>query len=204
VAGLAAHAEGPAGSRFNAVALHWMLGLIHLARGDEARALDEFERELSFEAAGHLYARECAANTWYAVGALELRRDRPADARAAFARATERVAAHPLARVGLAAAGDESRTRALAGREHATQAVVQAQDANASTVRSPVDAAIVRAALLAAAGADAEAARIVDEALSIAPVGSSGWLIPIEPLLNVAARPDTWARALAHLRNRAT
>ena len=77
VAGLAGHAEGAAGSRFNAVALHWMLGLIHLARGDEARALDEFERELSFEAAGHLYARECAANTWYAVGALELRRDRP-------------------------------------------------------------------------------------------------------------------------------
>jgi len=29
------------------------------------------------------------------------------------------------------------------------------------------------------------------------------WLLPIEPLLHVTARPDIWARALAHLRNRA-
>ena len=61
-----------------------------------------------------------------------------------------------------------------------------------------------QAAQLVASGAHAEAARIVDEALAAAPAGNAGWLLPIEPLLNVAARPDTWARALAHLRNRAT
>ena len=105
VAGLP-HAGHPmGGSRFSAVALHWMLGLIHLARGDEARALEELECELSFESAGQLYARECAANTWYAIGALRLRQGRSADARAAFARAIERVATHPMARAGLVAAG---------------------------------------------------------------------------------------------------
>jgi hypothetical protein len=43
----------------------------------------------------------------------------------------------------------------------------------------------------------------MDRALETAPPGSSGWLLPIEPLLNVAAHPDTWTRALARLRNRA-
>ena len=38
------------------------------------RALESLERELSFEASGHLYARECCANTWYAIGALHQRR----------------------------------------------------------------------------------------------------------------------------------
>jgi hypothetical protein len=40
--------------------------LIYLSRGDDVRALEEFERELSDASAGH--ARECAANTWYAPG----------------------------------------------------------------------------------------------------------------------------------------
>jgi DNA-binding winged helix-turn-helix (wHTH) protein len=201
LAGLAGQAEASTGSRFNAVALHWMLGLIHLARGDDARAVEAFERELSFEPAGHLYARECAANTWYAVGALRLRQDRLADARVAFARATERVASHPMARVGLAAADTRS-AKARAERERG--AIAQDRTAMAFAERSPVDAAIFQAAQLVAAGDHAGAARIVDEALAGAPAGNAGWLLPIEPLLNVAARPDTWARALAHLRNRAT
>ena len=43
----------------------------------QTRALEEFERELMLENAGQLYARECAANTWYAIGALRLRQGRP-------------------------------------------------------------------------------------------------------------------------------
>ena len=57
-------------ARFGAVALHWLRGLVHLARGDDDRALAEFERELAGEGAGHMYSRECCANTWYAIGAL--------------------------------------------------------------------------------------------------------------------------------------
>ena len=68
--GVADAAPGKA-RRFNSVALHWLLGLLLLQRGDEAGALDQFERELQSEHAGQLYARECAANTWYAIGALQ-------------------------------------------------------------------------------------------------------------------------------------
>jgi len=205
VAGLAGQAGGSTGSRFNAVALHWMLGLIHLARGDEARALEAFERELSFEQAGHLYARECAANTWYAIGALRMRQNQPADARAAFARATERVASHPMARVGLVVAGEIGSAKVPAEQERSAKAFAERdRSAKASAERSPVDAAMFQAAQLVASGDHSEAARIVDEALAAVPAGNAGWLLPIEPLLNVAARPDTWARALARLRNRAT
>ncbi len=177
-------------ARFSPVALHWLLGLIHLARGDMARALEEFELELSFEHAGHLYARECAANTWYAIGALRLRQGRLADANAAFERAIERVATHPMATVGLMAAGSR-------------RVSTPATSADPGSRAFSVEAAVCRAASLVLAGAPLEAARIVDEALAGAAPGNAGWLLPIEPLLQITAQPGLWARPLAHLRNRA-
>ena len=66
-----------------------------------------------------------------------------------------------------------------------------------------VDAALVRAGHLVLAGAHVEAAHLVDAALAEAPASPSGWLLPLEPLLHVSARPEIWANALARLRNRA-
>jgi DNA-binding winged helix-turn-helix (wHTH) protein/Flp pilus assembly protein TadD len=176
--------RGPRESRFSSVALHWLLGLLLLQRGETARALDEFEAELSAEHGGQLYARECAANTCYAIGALHLRQGRLDEARTHFERALERVAGHPLAHVGLA--------------------VISRETSHPSLALPPIDAAIVRATALACAGAHAEAAQLVEAALTSAPAGSGGWLLPVEPLLHVASRPGVWARALAHLRNRAS
>ena len=176
-------------SRFSAVALHWLTGLIRLTRGDENRALAAFERELSFEASGQLYARECCANTWYAIGALRLRQARIAEARVAFANAMDRVAQHPLARIAHAAIG--------AGGHMATSQAPAAREVNA------VDVAICRAVQLMFAGAHADAARLVDDALANAPAGNAGWLLPLEPLLRVTANPGIWAQALTRLRTRA-
>src|SRR4029453_4713574 len=83
--------------RFKAVGLHLLHGLVLAARGDEDGALEEFRRELEFERAGQLYARECAANTWYAIGAIHLRAGRREDADPAFREALNRVPGHPLA-----------------------------------------------------------------------------------------------------------
>lgn len=196
-AALASHAGQAMGdSRFSPVALHWLMGLLHLARGNEMRALEEFELELSFENAGHLYARECCANTWYAIGALRLRQSRPADAGTAFERALERVATHPMARVGLVAAGSLDRGSIP---PPADDPSVERPGSHALSV----EAAMFRAAQLVVAGAHADAARIIDETLAGAAAGNAGWLLPIEPLLHVTAHPDVWARALSHLRNRA-
>lgn len=180
-------------SRFSAVALHWLSGLVHLARGDEGRALAAFERELAFEASGQLYARECCANTWYAIGALRLRQARLAEARDAFANAVARVAQHPLARIAFAALSTD--------RDLAQVRMPGTGDADSEA--QVVDAAICRAVQLVFTGAHAEAARVVDEALASAPAGNAGWLLPLEPLLRVSAHPDIWAQALARLRTRA-
>jgi DNA-binding winged helix-turn-helix (wHTH) protein len=173
--------------RFSAVALHWLRGLVHLAHGDEAAAEAEFERELSFESTGHLYARECCANTWYAIGALRRRQGRASDATRAFRHALERVAAHPLARLALEGPAGTS----LPGREAALRP-------------SGVDAAICGAVVMVLNDDHAGAAHLVDGALGAAPPGTAGWLLPVEPLLQVSAHQQVWASPLSRLRARAT
>jgi DNA-binding winged helix-turn-helix (wHTH) protein len=194
VAGIAVQDSQSAGqSRFSGVALHWLLGLLHLNARDDARALEEFERELSFEASGHVYARECCANTWYAVGSVKLRQGRLEEARDAFNRAIERVAIHPMARVGLAAStsGDPRQVTRAATAGYRTPMI------------GSLDAAMARASQMVLAGGHKEAARLLDGALADAVPGNAGWLMPVEPLLNVTADPAAWAPVLARLRTRA-
>jgi DNA-binding winged helix-turn-helix (wHTH) protein len=195
-AGLAAQ---PAQERFRSIALDWLLGLIRLAQGDERAAGEHFDRELASGNGGHLYGREIAANTWYAVGALRLRQNRVEDARDAFGRALEHLRL-PMAQLGLTAADGRPPAQAPPhppprGREddpgHDTDSVL------------PIEAAFVAAATLALRGSHAEAAALVDRALARVPNGNAGWVLPVEPLLHVSARPDVWAVPLARLRNRA-
>jgi DNA-binding winged helix-turn-helix (wHTH) protein len=173
-------------TRFSAVALHWLRGLICLARGDSDEALAAFERELASEGDGHLYGRECCANTWYAIGALRIREGDRAAAAVAFREALARVSGHPLARLALAAGG-----------------APDVATAASSALRPTVDAAFGQAIALAFGGDRSRAAAIVDEWLASAPPGNSGWILPIEPMLHVSAHPDVWAPALARLRARA-
>ncbi|MEO8483792.1 MAG: winged helix-turn-helix domain-containing protein, partial [Acidobacteriota bacterium] len=99
-------AESQDSVRFSAVAFHWLKGLLCLARGAEAEAMAAFDRELALEPRGHVYSRECAANTWYAKGALHLARGDRDEARSGFNEAIARVPRHPMARVGLAILND--------------------------------------------------------------------------------------------------
>lgn len=186
-AGLSAPSE-----RFSGIALHWLGGLVLLSRGAYEQARDAFERELSSEGSGHLYSRECCANTWYAIGALEHRRGRNDAALHAFHEALQRLPRHPMATIGVAVMRGAS-------------AVPERPTMQVSAERLPaVDQAIVGAAWLVLSGGDqAAAARLVDQALVDAPAGSAGWLLLLEPLLHVSADPTPWASALARLRNRA-
>jgi DNA-binding winged helix-turn-helix (wHTH) protein/Tfp pilus assembly protein PilF len=173
-------------TRFSAVALHWLHGLICLARGDRDEALVAFEHELATEGDGHLYGRECCANTWYAIGAMRMREGDRDGAAAAFRESLARVAAHPLARLALAVLKtSDAAVAAPAGRPES------------------VDAAFGHAIALAAAGKHADAAAVVDQAFAAAPPGNAGWLLPIEPMLQVSAHAELWAPALARLRVRA-
>lgn len=173
--------------RFSGVALHWLRGLLAMVAGDDDLARAHFARELQQEHGGHLYARECCANTWYALGALECRRGERELADRAFAQTLDRIAAHPCALAARSALHGEG------------------LDVSAFAVQaSSVDRAIASAVHAAVSDTAAEATvAAVHDALAAAPPGSAGWLLPIEPMLHVAARPERWAAALTTLRHRA-
>jgi DNA-binding winged helix-turn-helix (wHTH) protein len=187
-AGLAAQDTAPpATARFSGVALHWLLGLLCLARGDERGADEQFTRELALESGGQLYARECCANVWYARGAMRLHRGDREGARAAFDEAIRRVPVHVMARVGLTALGADMLTATTASSADADRA-------------GQVLALAGRDVL---AGDASSAARQIDMVLRAAPPGSALWLLPLEPLLRVWSEPHAWASPLRSLRNRA-
>ncbi len=195
-------------TRFTAVALHWLLGLIQLDRGDEEGALQAFQRELSLEASGHLYARECCANAWYAIGAVRLRQGAAAEARAAFGEAIRRISRHPMAHVGLASPGARvvHASSPVADKAGARETGIgqaggtTATDATAGM--SSIEAVAARAAALALGGAPEAGATVLEEALASAPAGSAGWWLPVEPILRPGGQP-VWASTLARLRARA-
>jgi tetratricopeptide (TPR) repeat protein len=209
--GLAAQGHH-AHERFTGVALHWLLGLILLARNDERGALEQFELELASESSGQLYARECCANTWYAIGALRVRQREWNAAIAAFQETLRRVSVHPLAHAALRTLGARD---AQASNKDATidvqavgvLAVVDAPESSQSGSEPGLrlaqpDLALARAVAAQMNGDAAGAVLAVEAALAAAPPGSALWLLPIEPLLQVGV-DGRWAAALANLRNRA-
>jgi DNA-binding winged helix-turn-helix (wHTH) protein len=204
-AGFAAQArQSDTPGRFGAVALHWLSGLIALARDDDEAAMHAFERELATESRGLLYQRECCANVDYAIGALHLRRQRASDAVSAFERTLARMPGHVLAHLGLAHLG-LARARALAttsphsGETAGSLALLVERAASASVM----EVALARAVMLVQSGAVGEAAQVVGQALDASPPGQAGWLLPVEPLLHMPAHPELWAGVLTRLATRA-
>jgi tetratricopeptide (TPR) repeat protein len=130
-----AAAESPEAAPFSVVALHWLKGLLCLARGAADEAMVFFDRELALEPRGHLYSREAAANSWYAKGACCLAHGDREAARAAFGEAVARVPRHPMALAGLSVV------------DH--RPIVSA---TAAAVPGPVDVAVAHVARLAWAG----------------------------------------------------
>ncbi len=176
--------------RFSSVALHWLRGLIYLAGGDDRRAIESFERELSTESGGHLYARECCANTWYAIGAHHLACGRADAATHAFEETLMRVARHPLARVALAVVQNTALPQETASGPSFDAALAQA--AAGFLDRSRDSSARIQ-----------QAARLIESALAHAAHANDGWLLPVEPLFRVYTAPDAWAAVLARIRARA-
>lgn len=179
----------PPHGRFGAVALHWLHGLLLLARGDEAQALAAFERELADEHLGQLYARECCANTYYAIAAVRYTHDDGAGARQALQETTTRLPVHPGALAVLSAMQGTpfvslvERGRAVPG---APLAELALGDAVGHALRGDMEASV----------------SAVDRELASAPPGSALWTLPLDPFLR-PAHDDRWAGVLAALRNRA-
>jgi DNA-binding winged helix-turn-helix (wHTH) protein/Tfp pilus assembly protein PilF len=190
-AGANAATEGP--GQFSTVAVQWLLGLVLLANGDERAATAALRREVESEPGGHLYSRECCANAWYALGALAVRHGDNGEAANAFASALDRVPGHPFALAGLLLLDTAAPERR------------PAVEARAAAMRhaSPVEAALLAALIANARDSPETAVAGVSAALDTAPAGGAGWILPVEPLLDVRRHLGAWAPALARLRSRA-
>jgi formaldehyde-activating enzyme involved in methanogenesis len=120
----------------------------------------------------------CAANSWYALGAMLLRQRQQKEAQAAFARALTINPGHVPA------------TAVLRGEVPSTA--------------SGMDAAVGRAIVLARGNRHREAAQAYRDGLTQTSSNHAGWILPVEPFLNPLAHREIWESTLALVRMRAT
>jgi tetratricopeptide (TPR) repeat protein len=182
VAGCAAQDKQPIDSSvYSAVGLHLLHGLVLAALGRMDEAIEAFNRELRTPDRGQIYSRQCLANTWYALGAVQRRRGDIRAANMAFERALHIAPGHLICMAAL-------------GRP--------IPDLHPTDPRC-VDAGVAGAVFQARAGRHA-AARNAYRALLCSPhVANAGWMLPVEPILDATARPDIWSDLLTIVQQRA-
>jgi tetratricopeptide (TPR) repeat protein len=190
-------AETRTSARFKGLALHYLRGLLLVEQGHLVEALEVFADEIARETQGHVYARECCANAFYASGACHLLLgDLPA-AQLAFLGAVRRIPHHPLAWIGL---------RIVGARRHEGDVCVLAWTPGVDGPRSAslvFEHEMARAAWLVDCGDVTGAVQLLRTALQSAAPGNTGWLIPVDPLLRVRECRDVWEPVLELLRTRA-
>jgi tetratricopeptide (TPR) repeat protein len=163
--------------RFPARGLHWLLGLVLLARGDDQQAARQFERELA-SAGGRLYAREFSIAAHHGLGMLALRHGDAVQAADRFRQALARYDGHVRSHFGLAAALAALNQPAAAATEFTTARAAAEDLVRAGRTAEAVVASAIGAAL---AGDGDDACRRLSALLDAAPPGFAGWTIPVEP-----------------------
>jgi DNA-binding winged helix-turn-helix (wHTH) protein/tetratricopeptide (TPR) repeat protein len=173
--------------RYPAKGLHWLLGLVRLARGDDREARQEFDREIAV-GANQLYAAEFNMNACDGAGFAALAAGNYTDATRMFARALELFPEHARSLVGLACtlrlSDDEA--GAAAAFERARQAIEALRRGGRSR-----EAAMAEASMHARQGRPDAAIASLERLVDKPELPFSGWTIPIEPLFaSLRDRPD--------------
>jgi Flp pilus assembly protein TadD len=167
--------------------LHWLLGLVRLARGDENEARAEFDREI---AAGttQLYAAEFAMNAYDGAGYTALDTDDPAGAVQMFTHALELFPDHARSLVGLGFALDRSgdAAGAVAAFTHAARAIDSLRRGGRTG-----EATLSEAFMKSVQGQPDDAIALLKRLVDHPSIPFAGWTIPIEPFLApLRQRPD--------------
>ncbi len=165
--------------RYPAKGLHWLLGLVRLARGDAAEALLEFDREVS-SAAGQLYAPEFTMNAHDGAGFAHLATGDAGEAVVRFRRALDLFPEHARSLVGLGAAlaADGQTVSADAAFAHAAAAIEALRKGGRGG-----EATLTEAFHHAVRGRADDAIVTLQRLLDKAELSFAGWTIPVEPLL---------------------
>ncbi len=185
--------------RYPAKGLHWLLGLVRLARGDAAEAHVEFQREVA-SGSGQLYAPEFAMNAHDGAGFASLRTGDAVSAADHFRRALSLFPEHARSLVGLGASLDAS-----GDASGAEEAFNRAETCVASLRRGGrgSEATLAEALHHAARSEDEAALHALHELLDRADLPFTGWTIPIEPLLERVRQLRGYARIAEQLAERA-
>ena len=165
--------------RYPAKGLHWLLGMVRLARGDASEALLEFDREIA-SGAGQLYAPEFAMNAHDGAGFAHLATGDAGAAVTRFRRALELFPDHARSLVGLGAAlaADKEKVPADAAFARAAVAIEALRRGGRGA-----EATLAEAFHHAVRGKPADAVAALHRVLDAAELSFAGWTIPIEPLL---------------------
>jgi DNA-binding winged helix-turn-helix (wHTH) protein/tetratricopeptide (TPR) repeat protein len=185
--------------RYPAKGLHWLLGLVRMARGDTSEALLEFDREIA-SGPGQLYAAEFAMNAHDGAGFMHLRTGDAAAAAARFRKALDLFPEHARTLVGLGAAlaADGNASVAEGAFSRATAAI----DALRRGGRNG-EAAIAEALHHCVRKREAAAITCLQSLLDRAEMPFTGWTIPVEPLLHDLRQQPAFQPVLSRLAERA-
>jgi DNA-binding winged helix-turn-helix (wHTH) protein/Tfp pilus assembly protein PilF len=185
--------------RFPARGLHWLLGLVLLAREDDVQAARQFERELA-SAGGRLYAREFSISAHNALGLVALKKGNAVEAADRFRQALARYDAHARSHFGLAASIALMREGDAAERERAAGRVAADALEKAGRVAESVVASAMGDVLQ---GDVDQACRRLVTLMETAPPGFAGWTIPVEPAFAPLHARDDFQQVLRALAARA-
>jgi tetratricopeptide (TPR) repeat protein len=185
--------------RYPAKGLHWLLGLVRLARGDAAEARTEFEREIAI-GPSQLYAAEFAMNANDGLGFLCLKDGRAPEAVGMFERALEQFPEHARSLVGLGAALEATGRRADSRKafSRATSAIDGLRRGGRMG-----EARLAEAFLHSVNGRTADAIAALQALVAHADPPFAGWTIPIEPLFEPLGTLPEFRAILVTLSDRA-
>ena len=187
-------------SPFPAFGLQWLQGLLQLRAGDIGKALTSFTREMDSRATS-IYYREFRVDALVGAGHAHLAANDAAGAADAFRQALHSHASNARALLGL----HQALSRAGLGRE-SQLLLPRVEKSLAELVQGGRfgEAALIKAALETSRGHGGTAVGILEELLTKAPAGQTGWMIPIDPALAALREEPAFAALLARLAARAS
>ena len=185
--------------RYPAKGLHWLLGIVRLARSDAAESQREFQSEIA-SGPSQLYAPEFAMNAHDGSGFAHLHAGDAEAAAVQFACALELFPEHARSLVGLgaalAASGDAAGAEAAFARVDAAVEALQRGGRGSEALLAAALHHTVR-------GREDEAFDCLNALLDRADLPFTGWTIPVEPLLAPLRKTTVFGHISERLADRA-
>jgi len=182
-------------ARFPAAGLHWMRGLVAIGKGDENAALAHFANEVREAGRGRVYGQEFLVHALVADGFTRLARTDVAGAADRFRDAMAIVPDHARATLGRRIVSERTGEARAADLSAATQALLDAGRHS--------EAALLSIAEQAWRGCISEAVTDLARLIDHAPAGSTGWSVPVDPMLAPIRHAPGLERIHARLASRA-